>query len=123
MKRCMWRGVLSCYACCMSLSLPPSSAFFLLCLHLASPSFTPLFYGKKESEVWQVNAVKACDKLCICVSPPSLKRRKSHVEIDSCWSALPSRRIRREGSSEVTGKWRMLEGEGSDFLRVLSSGA
>lgn len=110
--------------CMLYESVTPS---LLRVLPLVPPPRLPIihssFYGKKESEVWQVNAVKACDKLCICVSPPSLKRRKSHVEIDSCWSALPSRSIRREGSSEVTGKWRMLEGEGSDFLRVLSSGA
>lgn len=77
MERCMWRGVLSCYACCMSLSLPPSSSLFLLCL----PIIHSAFYGREESEVWQVNAVKACDKLCVCVSPPSLKRRK-------CWVRL-----------------------------------
>lgn len=43
MERCMWRGVLSCYACCTSLSLPPSPSLFLPCLRLASPSFTPHF--------------------------------------------------------------------------------
>lgn len=69
------------------------------------------FYGRKESEAWQVNAVKACDKLCVCVRPPSLKRTKSHVEIDACWSALPSReRKRMEGSSEEKGKWSVLGG-------------
>lgn len=71
------------------------------------------FYGRKESEAWQVNAVKDCDKLCVCVRPPSLKRTKSRVEIDACWSALPSRERRRrrtEGSSEEKGKWIVLGG-------------
>lgn len=66
----------------------------LLCmLYKSAPPFLrfPIihsFYRRKESKAWQVSAVKACNKRCICVTLPSIKRRKIKAEIDACWSAL-----------------------------------
>lgn len=88
----------------LPLALPPVPLPRLPIIHSS-------FYGRKEREAWQVNAVKACDKLCVCVRPPSLQRTERRVEMDACWSALPSRgRRRMEGSSEEGRKQKVLGG-------------
>lgn len=87
----------------LPLALPPVPLPRLPIIHSS-------FYGRKEREAWQVNAVKSRDKLCVCVRPPSLKRTERRVEIDACWSALPPRGGRMEGSSEEDRKCRVLGG-------------
>lgn len=69
--------------CMLYESVTPS---LLLALPLAPPprhQSLLLFYGRKEGEAWQVSAVKARDELCVCVSHPSLKRRK-----DPAWRLM-----------------------------------
>lgn len=85
---------------CHSLPPPHSSSRASTCF----PIIHSFFYGRKESKVWQVNAVKASDNFYICVSPPSLKMRKSWPEIVACCPALPSRSRRMENSSEERRK-------------------
>lgn len=99
MERCVQRRVLSCYASCTNPSLPTSSS------SSSSPSFTHPSTRERRAR----RAGQRCDKLCIRVSPPSLKRRKSQAEIKPF--SVPQRRmgevfmlvLRRKGSNQIRG--------------------
>lgn len=101
--------------CMLYESVTPSLLLALPLMPLPRlPIIHSSFYGRKESEAWQVNAVKACHKLCVCVSLPSLKRRKS-LAWDWCLLVSTARQEEKEGGQE----WRQREVEsvqqGSDF--------
>lgn len=92
--------------CMLYESVTPSLLpLFLLCLCLASPSFTLLFMGGGRARCGRSMLRKP-----VTSSASVLGRHHEWtngcVEIDDCWSAVSTRRRRRmEGSNEGNRKW------------------